>query len=175
MFVFALLEWIFPAAMLACSRPVIRCPAGSAANQAREEELRRYIELPKAKGVCWGKWPISVVDQDARLLLNQDLGPKEAAARAAHLHFHIGKQAPRDTTCLQWWVDQEATAMALELELYRKWGVSAARFGHAAGYYRAVDGHSYLRTYIESHPNGAKGMDGLYSAYQKRCQKTLQP
>ena len=63
--------------------------------------MEKWVEISKAKAVCWGETQFSMVDQYARLLLRDDLEPQKAAARIAHLEMHIGFKPKHDGDCIK--------------------------------------------------------------------------
>ena len=168
--------WLIVVNMLGCGanqKEPVGCPAGSVRDQQRVSRFRLYQSIPSNTVICWGKWPFSVIDQHGRILLRHTLTPKLAAARVAHLLQHQGKSAPAKDDCVAWWIQEEAQAMALELDLLRQWGESAQRFAYADAYYAAEPGKGIqtIADFIYAHPHGAPGMDGLLTGYQRRCGK----
>ena len=150
---------------------LLTCPEGFSEKPIRLMGVGKWYHVSKAKLVCWGKTPFSVVDQWGRVLLQDGLSIQQAAARIAHLELHIDNQPPIGEKCLEWWIHHEAEAMALELDLLYKWNVSTDHFGYSETYFggESTTGVSRLETFIYNNPNGAKGMDGLVNGYQKRC------
>ena len=149
------------------------CPRGFFQDKNREESVYQWFTPAKVQTVCWGKTNFSVVDPTGRVLLRTDLSPPQAAARLAHLDRHIGVTPPTGERCLEWWVQHEASAMSIELDLLEKWQVSTDSFSYAKSYFKQLpeNKRQYLIDFIYAHPSGAKGMDGLLNAYTKRCEE----
>ena len=94
--------------LLACDQPVA-CPSPlkpDARRTARVTELAKthpeaaaLVGRSKPAAVCWGKPPIPVVDHAQRLHMHTGWTDAEAAARMAHLLFHIDDGLPLSRGC----------------------------------------------------------------------------
>jgi hypothetical protein len=181
--------------------PPRSCPARFAEDGARrallldrlraapegESLLARLPRLPRLPAtpprICFGSTAVSTITNDGVVLLDRELGEREAAARLGHLLAHavegMPMAHPRARDCdaqVDEALVQEASALALELRLRRALGVTEPRLAYAFedDFWRApVAGREpLLLDYLRAHPDGAPGLDGLLSGYRRRCLAT---
>lgn len=151
-------------------------PEGAALIDATRERLGR---------VCFGRGPSVLEERERHVVLDGALGPGEGAARLGHLLVHVRDGSPYvpgpdcDVVVARA-LDAEARAHALELELRRALSVPAASalsFGELEpAFWAAPEAErvALVRAYLEAHPDGAPGIDGLASGYRARCERELE-
>jgi hypothetical protein len=114
------------------------------------------------------------------MLLDDEAGDAETAARLGHLMVHLVEGFPPITprsACEAWIarvVEAEVRAHVLELELRRELGVTDPRrsFPFERDYYRAAPNRraAVVRDYFVAHPEGGPGVPGFISIYRARCE-----
>lgn len=180
---------------LGCSGPVeervARCPAGHTedapraariaarlASVAEGRALGRHLE---GHVLCFAPDGLGVISEERQLLLSEALGDGENAARVGHLLVHARDGLPLEygsvTDCdarVARALDREALAHVVEVRLQVALGVTPRHFAFefAAEVMAADDDASavaLVRRYLNEHPTGAPGIDGLSAAYHQRC------
>lgn len=150
----------------------------------RSAEGRALLVRAAGARLCFGEVAPSVVTSDGAVLLDRRLGDAEAAARLGHLLHHVAEGAPLDEgatdgrPCEERVADAlvaEGRALALELRLRRELGVRQprVRYEFEAPFHRAPEDRrqALIVAYLEAHPEGAPGVDGLANAYLARCRE----
>ncbi|WP_236604107.1 hypothetical protein [Sandaracinus amylolyticus] len=172
--------------LVACEEPS-SCPQGALDLPARAEAITtRLASVPEGAAllrdhdprICFADSPSVIDEQTHAVLLDRALAAGEAAARLGHLLVHVRDGSPyRDgpdcDVVVARALDAEARAHALELDLRRALSVTpdVLRYEFEPAYW-AVPEHeriALVRAYLESHPDGAPGIDALASGYRARC------
>lgn len=169
------------------------CPLGHHRDPARAAELEARLAdtregaplaalLAGTAGICFAADAIDVITTERVLLLSDGMETGEAAARLGHLLVHVRdglpmrEAIPRGADCealLDEALDREAQAHAAEMRLQRALGAVPRR--HAFEITDAVlalpeaEQAGAVRAYLEAHPTGAPGIDGLAAGYLERC------
>lgn len=183
-----------------CEDPVGRsyhappCPEGALDLPARADAVvARLASVPEGAAlieetrsrlgrICFGRGPSVLEERERHVVLDAALGEREAAARLGHLlsHVHTGSPYQPGPDCdavVARALDAEARAHALELELRRALSVqqpSSLSFGELEpAFWAAPEDRrvAVVREYLEAHPEGAPGIDGLAAGYRARCDR----
>jgi hypothetical protein len=129
-----------------------------------------------------GPMAVSSITTEGTVLLDRELGEREAAARLGHLLDHavegMPMAHPRAGGCdaqVEEALAQEARALAIELRLRRALGVAGPRIAYAFedAFWRAPAEarEPLVLDYLRAHPDGAPGLDALASGYARRCRE----
>lgn len=186
---------------IACDEPTGRsshappCPEGALDQPARTDAIvallgsvpegAALLEATRARmgRVCFAPEGPNAIDADLTLVLDRALSDGEAAARVGHLLVHVRDglpyvDAPPGTDCdarVAHALDREAEAHAVELELRSALGVGGSRlvFPFEAAFQSAPSHErvALVRRWLEEHPDGAPGLDGLATGYRMRCER----
>ncbi len=167
-----------------------RCPAGYERDGARAARISaRLSSVPEGRPLlgwledhvmCFAPEGLGVVTAEGQLLLPSTVDDGEGAARVGHLLVHARDGRPleddEDGPCdrrVARALDREAVAHVTEVRLQAALGVRPRRFAFefAADVLAATppEDVAIVRRYLEDHPDGAPGIDGLATAYRQRC------
>jgi len=147
-------------------------------------ELTRYLDTHV---MCFAEGGIGVITPTHQLLLASELDDGEDAARLGHLLVHARDglpleedEAPRRHAALDCdarvaqALDREAVAHVVEVRLQAALDVRPRR--HAFEFTADVlaspneaEAIALVRRYLDAHPTGAPGIDGLAAGYRQRC------
>lgn len=172
------------------------CPEGALDLPARTESIVSLLaSVPEGAAliaatrdrmgrICVAQGGLNAIDDDRTIVLDRALDDAEAAARVGHLLVHVRDGSPyperaaRGADCdaiVARALDREASAHGVELSLRRALGVSRGRlvFPFEEAFWAAADRdrEQIVRRWLEEHPDGAPGLDGLAAGYRARCER----
>lgn len=135
--------------------------------------------------LCYGRVEVSGVTPDGTFLLDETDDDRALAARLGHLLHHAAHGLPYpseplapDADCdrvVERALEREAPAYVIEVRVRDGLGLPADRFAFEEEV-RALEGAGAERAvlaYLEAHPHGGPGVDGLGAGYRERCETEL--
>lgn len=172
---------------LACGVPVVRCPAGTHADEGRAGGLIAAAgEIPAGRGlvfdesaICFGGDGRGTVRHDAVVVIADELDGDAGAARLIHMQMHVADGLHRfpeaGLACerqLESVLTAEARGMVAEIEACEQLGCLAAPFTFAAAVLAAnpAERADVVLARLRAAP-GADGLDILVRDYRTRCER----
>lgn len=173
------------------------CPSGFGKNGTRQSEIfaaltstdegkqiYKEAESHAALRFCFGPIAVSSVTTEGALLLDEELGSEEAAARVGHLLRHVRdglsakpKDGERCEEMSERLLGQEAEALTIELELRQTLAVKTPKIRYeiepAWRSKPPQERVALVLDYLKAHPNGAPGIEPLARGYERRCRLGL--